>query len=247
VFSAFVDERDYLWGSRTGLAIVVGGAAWILATLQFFVAQLVTASVWNPAYSWTDNYISDLGNTACGEYAVPHGVATYVCSPLFPLMNASFVVAGILTLVGAILLRPIWPGRRLIAFALGLWIVAGLGKVLVGLDPENTDVQLHLLGALNIPIESLAILLTSIAILQTDLALALVGVVLALVGLGGTVLSTAGQIVGPAAYVGFGVGGMERLADYPGNVWTVLIGIVAIGWVFGLVGHRPLLTAERAA
>ncbi len=247
MFSAFADQRDYLWGSRAGLAIVVGGAAWILATLQFVVAQLVTASVWNPAYSWTDNYISDLGNTACGEFAVPHGVPTYVCSPLFPVMNASFIVAGVLTVVGAILLRPIWPRRRLIALALGLWVVVGLGKVLVGLYPENTDVQLHLLGALNIPIESLAILLNSIAILQTDLALARVGLVLAIVGLCGTVLSTAGQIVGPAAYLGLGVGGMERFADYPGNVWTVLIAIVAIGWVFGLVGLRPLSITERAA
>jgi hypothetical protein len=54
-------------------------------------------------------------------------------------------------------------------------------------------------------------------------------------------------VVGPAAYLGLGVGDMERVADYPGNVWTVLIGIVAISWVFGLVGRRPLLTAEQAA
>jgi hypothetical membrane protein len=247
MFSAFADERDYRWGTRTGLAIVVGGAAWILATLQFFVAQLVTAAAWNPPYRWTNNYISDLGNTACGESAVPHGIPTYVCSPLYPVMNASFIVAGILTIVGAILLRPIWPRRRLITVALALWIVAGLGKVLVGLYPENTEVQVHLIGALNIPLESIASLLSSIAILETDRALATVGLVLAIVGLFGTVLSTAGQIVGPAAYLGLGVGGMERVGDYPGNVWTVLIGIVAITWVFGLAGHRPPLTAERAA
>jgi hypothetical membrane protein len=247
VFSAFADERDFRWGSRAGLAIVVGGAAWILATLQFFVAQLVTASVWNPPYSWTNNYISDLANTACGQFAVPRGTPMYVCSPLYPIMNASFILAGVLTLIGAVLLRPIWPRRRLIAVALALWIVVGVGKVLVGIFPENVDIQAHLLAALNIPIESIAVLLSSIAILDTDRGLALVGLVLAIVGLLGTVLSTVGQVVGPSLYFGLGVGGIERLADYPGNVWTVLIGIVAIAWVFGLVGHRQLVAAQKAA
>jgi hypothetical membrane protein len=162
-------------------------------------------------------------------------------------MNASFILAGVLTLVGAVLLRPLWPHRRLIAVALVLWIVVGLGKVLVGIYPENINIQAHLLAALNIPIESIAILLSSIAILDTDRGLALVGLVLGIVGLLGSVLSTAGQVVGPSVYFGLGVGGIERLADYPGNVWTVLIGIVAIAWVFGLVGHRQLVAAEKAA
>ena len=56
-------------------AIFAGGLAWIAGTVVYFVAQPVVASAWSPGYSWLHNYISDLGNTACGSFAVPHGTA----------------------------------------------------------------------------------------------------------------------------------------------------------------------------
>jgi len=47
---------------------VAGGAIWILATLQYAIVQVIVASAWHhPAYSWLNNYISDLGNTACRQ------------------------------------------------------------------------------------------------------------------------------------------------------------------------------------
>src|SRR6202046_5866856 len=123
-----------------GLAVIVGGAAWILATLQYAVAQVVVAAAWHhPPYSWLGNYISDLGNTACGPFKVPHGTPSYVCSPMHSAMNASFVIAGILTIAGAVLLRRFWPRRRGTTVALVLWAITGLGKIVVGLVPENTN------------------------------------------------------------------------------------------------------------
>lgn len=44
----------------------------------------------------------------------------------------------------------------------------------------------------------------------------------------GGVLSAAGQYAGSAAYLGLGVGGSERLVSYPGSLWMLMIGIVAM-------------------
>jgi hypothetical membrane protein len=208
--------------------ILAGGALWIVATLQYAVVQVVVAAAWHhPPYRWLGNLISDLGNTACGQFAVPHGTTSYVCSPLHGTMNASFVVTGLLTIAGAVALRRLWPQGRLASAALVLWIVTGLGKITVGLVPENTNISLHLLAAFNIPVGCAAILLLSLAVRGTSRAVSIAGLAAAGVGLAGTVLSTAGQFAG-ALYLGLGAGGMERVADYPGSLWVLMIGILAV-------------------
>jgi hypothetical membrane protein len=102
-------------------------------------------------------------------------------------MNASFIVTGPLTIAGAIALRRFWPQRRLTTVALVLWVITGLGKILVGLSPENKNVDLHLLGALKIPVGCVAILLRSLSICQVNRTVASTGTGLAIVGLAGTV------------------------------------------------------------
>jgi hypothetical membrane protein len=213
------------WRTRQ---VMLGGSLWMLSTLQFGIAQVVAASAWNPPYNWMANYISDLGNSACGQFALPHSPSSYVCSPLHTVMNVSFIVSGILTIAGAVLLRRIWPAGRVAATALVLLVVTGLGKILVGVFPENTDISLHLLGALNIPIESISILLLSLEIIRTRPGLALIGLGAAGLGLVGTALGTAGEVVGPGVYLGLGVGGMERVADYSGSLWMLLIGALVV-------------------
>jgi hypothetical membrane protein len=223
----------------------VGGCLWILAGLQFAIAQVVTAEAWNPAYSWTNNYISDLGNTACGTFAVPHGSPAYVCSPLAPLMNASFIISGVLVIAGALLLSGVWPRGRIVTVSLVLWVIAGLGKIGVGLVPENTNVGIHLLAALNIPVESIAVLLVSLAILRSDRQLGLLGVTLAVLGVAGMVLGTAGEIAGPALYLGLGVGGMERVAEYPATIWRLMAGIAAISSATIVLRRTPPTSFAR--
>lgn len=209
--------------------VAAGGVIWILATLQYGIVQAIVAAAWHhPPYSWLNNYISDLGNTVCGQFAVPHGTAAYVCSPMHSTMNISFVVTGLLTIAGAILLRRFWPQDRLTAVALVLWVITGLGKVLVGLSPENKNVDLHLLGVLNIPVGYIAILLLSLSIRQINRTVSMTGIVLAILGLVGTALSTAGQFGSSALYLGLGVGGMERVSDYPASLWVLMIGIIAV-------------------
>jgi hypothetical membrane protein len=176
------------------LAVILGGAAWIVAALQYAVVQVVVAAAWHhPPYSWLGNYISDLGNTACGPFKVPHGTPAYVCSPMHSMMNEAFIIAGILTIAGALLLRHFWPRSRGTTVALVLLVVTGLGKIVVGLVPENTNIDLHLLAAFNIPVGCVAILLLSLPSRQPNRAVSLTGIVLAVIGLVATVLSTAAE------------------------------------------------------
>lgn len=209
-------------------ASTLGGALYVAATFQYAVAQIVVAASWNPPYEWFNNYISDLGNTACGMFAVPHGTPAFVCSPLHAVMNASFVLSGLLVIAGTGLLWGAWPGRKMTAASQVLWIVSGLGKLGVGLAPENRNIALHTVAALSIPVASAAVLLLSLAILRQRRALALVGLGLFAMALIGTVSSIAAQSAGPALLFGLGVGGMERLASYPANVWLVVLGTIAI-------------------
>lgn len=220
--------RDDDWHASRAVA-VAGGATWALAVLQYVAATLVAASAWtSPHYNWLNNSISNLANTECRTFAVPNGTPGYVCSPLHAVMNGSFVLTGVLVIVGALLLWRIRPSSWLNDTALVLLVIMGLGKILVGFAPENTDVGLHLMGALNVPLGSMAVLLLSLVMRRTDPGLSAIGMVLAVVGLVGMVLSTVGEYAGPALYLGLGAGGMVRVAAYPAPLWLLLVGVFTI-------------------
>jgi hypothetical membrane protein len=202
-----------------------GAAAWILGVLQYFICQVVVAAQWKTSYSWTANFLSDLGNTACGPFAAPHGQATYVCSPAHTTMNVSFVVAGLLAAAGMVLLRPLWARQRTVTVAFWLWIASAAGKVLVGLVPENTDVALHTLGALNMPLGGLAVLLLSRHAAGLDQPWRQAGLALGRIGLVGASLTITGQFT---THLPWGAGLSERLASYPSNAWMLLIAALAL-------------------
>src|SRR6266540_3927025 len=88
--------------ARATTLVAVGAGCWLL-TLVYFAAQPVVAAAWDPPYSVAANTISDLGNTSCGVFDRPDGTSAYVCSPRHTLMNATFVVTGLLTTAGAVL------------------------------------------------------------------------------------------------------------------------------------------------
>jgi hypothetical membrane protein len=187
------------------------GWLWVLC-IQYFVVQIVCASAWRSSYSWRDNVISDLGNTACGDY---HG--RFVCSPWHPLMNVSFVVLGVQMIIGAALLLSL-RDRRGRAGLMSL-VVSGAGTLLVGLFPENSTAGMHFLGA------GLVFVVGNIGILL---------LVLTFVPPGGMRLYTfASAVVALASlplfasnnYFGLGAGGMERLTAYPQTIWLIVYGI----------------------
>ncbi|MBI3965303.1 MAG: DUF998 domain-containing protein [Chloroflexi bacterium] len=205
------------------------GACLIGAGVIYLVAEAATAGAWEtPPYSYSFNYISDLGAPVCDTY---QGRA--VCSPLHGVMNAGFVVHGALFVLGAILaaasLR--WLSSRLyIAFA----VVHAVGVSLVGTVPETTPWpagSLHFLGAL------LAIVGGNVAVIAGDRAgirpvtprwLPAAGVALGILG----VASFAFLIARPELFPDFlstvGDGVFERLSVYTIVAWELLAGILLL-------------------
>jgi hypothetical protein len=201
------------------LSLLLGGGSWIL-TLLYFIGQAVAQAAWRTPYSLIDNRVSDLGNTACGRTLAN----TYICSPLHTLMNATFVLTGVLILVGLFLTRSIWPRRRLTTWGLILLGVAGAGTILVGLSPENVNVLIHLIGALNIPAGNAAMILLGLAIWREHIKLAWFSVLSGVIGF-------LGLLVGPvlAILAGHGGGLAERVALYPLIIWLIVFGFAILG------------------
>ena len=203
----------------TRLSLLHDEGSWIL-TLLYFIGQAVAQAAWRTPYSLIDNRVSDLGNTACGRTLAN----TYICSPLHTLMNATFVLTGVLILVGLFLTRSIWPRRRLTTWGLILLGVAGAGTILVGLSPENVNVLIHLIGALNIPAGNAAMILLGLAIWREHIKLAWFSVLSGVIGF-------LGLLVGPvlAILAGHGGGLAERVALYPLIIWLIVFGFAILG------------------
>src|SRR6266508_1958968 len=210
----------------TARTIWLGAIVWMLA-IQFFIAQLIVQSAWTTPFSLTTNYISDLGNTACGPYPVASNM--YVCSPWHAWMNASFILLGVIILVGAALIYCAFPAGRTRTAGLVLLALAGPGEILVGLFPENVNITPHTIGAAaHFVSGNLGILVLGIAIAATrrQIRLAVYSIILGSVGLLATALFVSGN------YLGTGIGGMERIAAYPLPLWLIVAGI-------SLLRHGP--------
>ena len=193
-----------------------GAIAWLL-TLQFFVVETVVQLRSGGSYSRADDVISELG-------------ASTSAAPL--LMNASFVVQGLLIGAGGVLLRPALAGLggRLAAAFL---TAAAVGVALVGVFPLDAQEDLHQAGAgLHLVGGGLALLALAYAVRPRSEAL---GTALALLGL----LSTAMTVffaVGITSLLGDG--GTERASAYP-----IPIGLALAGAGLWVLGRRP--QAER--
>jgi hypothetical membrane protein len=213
--------------TSSGRAVALGAVFWILC-LEFFVGQAVAQAAWHTPYSMVTNSISDLGNTACGTWPPASAnlgrlglSASYVCSPLHSVMNASFIAAGVLILLGVYLTRSVWPRRRLTTWGMVLLAVAGVGKITVGLVPENTVILLHFLGALAGILGALVgILLLGLATWSTRRGVAVASLALALIGLLGPVITK----VATGGLRDYGL--FERLTEGSIFAWLALTGVV---------------------
>jgi hypothetical membrane protein len=204
--------------SSARLAFLVGGGAWIL-TAVYFVGQGIAQAAWTTPYSLIDNRVSDLGSTSCGTTLAN----TYICSPLHAVMNSTFVLTGVLILAGLFLTWSVWPRRRLATWGLVLLGVAGAGTILIGLSPENVNVFVHLVGALNIPAGNVAMILLGLAIWRDRREMAWFSLLAGVVGL-------LGMLAGPFLVIltGHGGGLAERIALYPLIIWLIVFGLSVI-------------------
>ena len=204
--------------SSARLTFLVGGGAWILAAV-YFVGQGIAQAAWRTPYSLIDNWVSDLGSTTCGATVAD----TYICSPLHAVMNSTFVLTGVLILVGLFLTWSVWPRRRLTTWGLVLLGVAGAGTILIGLSPENVNVFVHLVGALNIPAGNVAMILLGLAIWRDRRGMAWFSLLAGVVGL-------LGMLAGPFLMIltGHGGGLAERMLLYPLIIWLIVFGLSVV-------------------
>ena len=202
--------------------VTTAGVIWTCAA-QFFLAQVVAQSRWTTPFSLATNYISDLGNTTCGLYPLVAGA--YVCSPWHTLMNMSFVLQGVIILVGAVLARPAFSGRRWAAVVFVLLAVTGLGIAGVGLFPEDVNNRAHVISAGTQFITGNAAMIVFGVAANGDKQWRTFAVVSTALGITG-VLATA--LFAQGYGLGLGVGGMERVAAYTLPVWLITSGVLMV-------------------
>jgi hypothetical membrane protein len=193
----------------------VGPWLWLLC-FQFFVAEQIARLGWPGPYSMARDYISDLGSAR---------------SPLHWVMNGSFMLQGLLIFFGAVLARRYFPARLVYQVALLLLAVAGVGVLVVGLIPEDTDLRWHLLGAsANFLGGNLGMILLGLVMIRRSVCLARgergnswVPFVAGSVGLLATLaLGFRGTPSWDA--LGWNTGTVERLAAYPLPLWLTWTG-----------------------
>ena len=106
--------------------LLLGGLVYVVSAQYFVVEQLAAAAWSEPTYSWTANYISDLGITHCSPS---------VCSPRHAWMNVALATLGVVIGLGSWLLRDALFVGRLGRCALALMLLSGLGDVLLAVFP----------------------------------------------------------------------------------------------------------------
>jgi hypothetical membrane protein len=210
--------------ARLSRWIVAGAAAWT-ASLVFFIVQTIAQAASARPFSLATNLISDLGNTSCGPS---------VCSPLYLLVDATFVVVGLCHWFGAAGLRQAWPAGRRNWAATILLSLAGWGLTYAGVFPENVGPIQHRFGALlGLVSLNLGLLILGWLLVAVARYVAVLAIVAGAVGLVGLVFFLTGSAIIP-------IGIAERLADYPGAATLVVLGFAV------LLACRPRPVVRRS-
>ena len=159
------------------------------------------------------------------------------CSPLLIIMNAGFVLLGVLTIAGILLTRAIWPRRRLTSVGLALAVVSGLGGLLAGIFPANVNLGAYIFGSiLNLLAASVGILLLGLGVRKQNGRLAAWSIALGLTTIVGLALSS------NHIFLGIGPGAMERVIGYPSVVWAIGLGAALL-----VNARRTILESDTEA
>lgn len=123
-------------------------AALLLGPAVYLTAEAVSAAAWtHPTYSYLHNWISDLGSSTTGTFQ-----GREIDSPLYQVMNAGFLIQGLLFAAGALAIAGRLLGR-LRRTAVALTVATTTGYVLLAVfhgspaAAEDGTLALHYLGA----------------------------------------------------------------------------------------------------
>ena len=211
----------------------LGAFLWFFS-IQYFIVEAIVQYGWNvlqkvaPVYSMRFNYISDLGASACVYF--PKDSSMFVCSPLHVLMNASFILNGVLAIVGSFLLQDYFKnkykeGSTFIQIGLNLILIGSIGNISVGFFPENTILLIHELSAV------LLFVLTNIGLICVGTGMAHSGYTkkMSLYTIGSGALALCALfILATKLYYPFGIGLVERAVAYPLTVWLIVMSVTIL-------------------
>ncbi len=185
---------------------MAAGAIIFVGAVQFILCLTIAAALY-PAYSVSENYISDLGV----------GVSA-------PIFNASVFVLGLSAVASVHFMRGFVQDKIFLLFL----TLCGIGAMGVGLFPQNY-------GVIHTFVSLLAFLFGSLSAIKSckiqKPPMSYFAVVLGLISLVALVLFGAsevelhlgsGQVA--AFYLGLGKGGMERMIAYPIILWATGFG-----------------------
>lgn len=126
----------------------IAATALLTGPAAYLTAEAVSAAAWsNPAYSYLQNWISDLGSSTQGTFE-----GREINSPLYQIMNGGFLIQGLLFAAGMLLIARGLP-RRLRRTTIVLTVATAVGYALLAVfhgSPQAADdgtLALHYLGA----------------------------------------------------------------------------------------------------
>ena len=198
----------------TGSAILRGAAAlWIVAGVFYLMTEFVVAQQ-VPGYSYSADYISDLGRP--------------LQSPMAAWMNGAFIAQGVaFAVASALVVTALRTGRGAVVF-LGPALIYGAGSVVVGVFPSGgAAAHVHVAGATAaIVAGNLAVITAGVGLLRRRRfrAMGSVSVALGAAGLIGGGVLLCGSVFDTLV---FGDGAWERAAIYSIIGWQLLAAVAA--------------------
>lgn len=199
----------------------VRGATCLVLLSIFFIGQAVAQFSATAPYSIKNQSISSLGITICENFKEPQTQQQfYVCSPLHLVMDATFILTGLLTMLAVTLIvSPLWPKGRARSMGVFLIFFGGIEEVVAGFSPLNLNPFLHSLsGGLAITALNIGILLLGFAAVKSHRLLGWYTLAWGTIGMIGFFMS------GTPPYAWLGYGGWERVAGYAFPLWGIGIG-----------------------
>lgn len=207
---------------------ITNGLICLLLMAVFFVGQFITQLAVAAPYSMKNQSISALGITNCENFQEPQTKQQfYVCSPLHLVMDGTFVICGILTMLATMwAIRPLWLGKKLRTAGLILLFFGGIEEVIAGFSPLNLNSFLHgLSGGLAIAALNIGLILLGFAAIKKQPPLGWYALSWGIIGVIGLIMS------GTPPYIWLGYGGWERVAGYVFPLWGISM---AVFWLVRL-------------
>ncbi|GGC54853.1 DUF998 domain-containing protein [Hoyosella rhizosphaerae] len=222
---------------RRHTRLTTAGVLFVLAAVWYLGSEAIAAAAF-AGYSYSHNYISDLGIPGLGTSG-----GRDIDSPLALVMNVGFVGHGILFVAAAYLLVTALPATRLRWVYFGFAVVHGVGITMVGIFPAALDASdtngmvLHVIGAgMAIVGGNLAVITGGFIVLRRVVPpwVPSASVALGMTGLVCLAMLMLSQNAGSSILVAHGV--WERGAVYTVQAWELLVAAVIL---VGAVRQSP--------